>query len=227
MTAPMTSATRAGAMSTLRNWIACSSCQRRLSVSLRSTAGSCPLASPARIRLTIIGSNASRWRAIASERLAPAWDRLDQVGDHLAQAEALDRVAKVGERLGDGHARGEELFEVEAEVDELAAAYRRTQRPGSRRGRRRTRDEVEVEPAKAGLEVELVRPLPSGRADAAPLVHRPVPHRDEGHYAPPRAGAGAEAAAESSGPAPPRGPPAPPPGRRPGRDRRPARSPPA
>ena len=113
----------------------------------------------------------------------PGVDRLHHRGDDLSQVEALHRAAKVGERLGDGHARGEELLEVEAEVDELAAAYRRVQRPGSFRGGRRARDEVEVHPAKAGFEVELVRGLHPAAPDAAAGVHRPVAHRDEGHYA--------------------------------------------
>ena len=133
-------------------------------------------------------------------------DRLHHRGDYLSQVEALDGVAKVGECLGDGHARGEELFEVETEIDELAATNRGTQRPGSGRGGRRARDEVEVKAAKAGLEIELVRGFHPAAPDAASGVHRPVAHRDEGHYALRRAGAGADADAGAGS----RGPCAPP-----------------
>jgi hypothetical protein len=48
-----------------------------------------------------------------------ALDAFDQAGDHLAKTRMLDRIAQVGQAFEDGHASPGQLFEMEAEVDQL------------------------------------------------------------------------------------------------------------
>ena len=56
------------------------------------------------------------------QRLA-AFDAFDQAGDDFAEARILEAVAQVGKAFEDRHAGARQLFEMEAEVDQLAARY--------------------------------------------------------------------------------------------------------
>jgi hypothetical protein len=56
------------------------------------------------------------------ERL-PALDRLDQAGDHFAEARMLEAVAQVGQTLEDGHAGAHQLLQMEAEVDDFPTRH--------------------------------------------------------------------------------------------------------
>ena len=78
-----------------------------------------PLASPARIRLLNTWAEHCRVLGHCLGQGLPALDAFDQAGDHFAKARIFDRIAQIGQAVEDGHASPAQLFEVEAEVDQL------------------------------------------------------------------------------------------------------------
>src|SRR6185369_16157797 len=76
------------------------------------------------------------------ERLA-ALDGVGDCGNHRAQPVIFGAVAQVAECVEDWNARGNQLLEVEAEVDPVLAAHARVRRTRAPPTRRSADDEVE------------------------------------------------------------------------------------